>query len=328
MLAVVESITGPQREVVSIYNDVFDTPPSRPQYFIEVYRCVKVDFGECTSSGPSGYPVPENIEKIEIVVPHITNCKDQNSTYKTKFYKYVVYNHTSCKCGTIKFRHSTLYQTITNNEVEARKLNKLKTELNKAAYLGWKTTRSWNALKQSRTGEDLSQIRYCSASLPEHDCPKRPEKFSVALKNNTSTDQITLINNKVTFVNLTSDISCKANDGKNAEPQLCPNPTTQNSSNPITQNIMPRHGKLLRSSEDGNPRDKKSNHEILVSIASGKAILVAFLLALLLFTILIMDLTLCRRRKGILYALLGCKSDDGDNFCRRCSERNRKEITV
>ncbi|CAB3979528.1 Hypothetical predicted protein [Paramuricea clavata] len=45
---------------------------------------------------------------------------------------------------------------------------------------------------------------------------------SVALKNNTSTNQITLINNKVKFVNLTSDISCKANDGKKAEPQLCP----------------------------------------------------------------------------------------------------------
>ena len=110
-------VLGPQREVVSIYNDVFATPPSRPQYFIEVYRCVKVAyFGECPSSGPSGYPVPENIEKIEIVVPHITNGKDRNSTNITKFYKYVVYNHTSCKCGTLKFRDSTLYQTITNNE--------------------------------------------------------------------------------------------------------------------------------------------------------------------------------------------------------------------
>jgi hypothetical protein len=28
----------------------------------------------------------------------------------------------------------------------------------------------WNALKPSRTGEDfISRIRYCSASLPEHD---------------------------------------------------------------------------------------------------------------------------------------------------------------
>ena len=34
--------------------------------------------------------------------------------------------------------------------VEARELIKqLKTELNKVAYLGWKTTRSWNALKDN-----------------------------------------------------------------------------------------------------------------------------------------------------------------------------------
>jgi hypothetical protein len=103
--------------VVSIYNDNFLTPLSRPQYFIEVYRCVQVDFAECSSSGPSGYPVPKQIGKIEIVVPDITKGKDRNSTNnELKFYKYVVYNHTSCKCGTLKFRDSTLYQTITNNE--------------------------------------------------------------------------------------------------------------------------------------------------------------------------------------------------------------------
>ncbi|CAB3990359.1 Hypothetical predicted protein, partial [Paramuricea clavata] len=71
------------------------------------------------------------------------------------------------------------------------------------------------------------------------------------LKNNTSTDQITLINNKVKFVNLTSDISCKAFNGKNAEPQLCPNSTTQN--------ITLKAGKQQQSSADGNPRDKGQN---------------------------------------------------------------------
>jgi hypothetical protein len=71
-----------------------------------------------------------------------------------------------------------------------------------------------------------------------------------------------------------------------------------------------------------------ANYEILVYIASGKVILAAFLLSLVLFTILIMDFTLCRRKKGFLYALLGCKNDDVDHFCQRCSERNRNEITV
>jgi hypothetical protein len=101
--------------VVSIYNDDFTTPPSRPQYFIEVYRCVKVGFGECPSIGRYVYPVPNKIEEIEIVVPDITN-KDRDPSSKKKFYKYVVYNHTSCKCGKLEDRKKKLYKKITNNE--------------------------------------------------------------------------------------------------------------------------------------------------------------------------------------------------------------------
>jgi hypothetical protein len=101
--------------VVSIYKDDFTTPPSRPQYFIEVYRCVKVDFGGCSSSGPYVYPVPKRMAEIEIVVPDITN-KDRDPSSKKKFYKYVVYNHTSCKCGKLEDRKKKLYKTLTNNE--------------------------------------------------------------------------------------------------------------------------------------------------------------------------------------------------------------------
>ena len=101
--------------MVSIYNDDFTTPPSRPQYFIEVYRCVKLDFGECPSSGKYTYPVPIKTAEIEIVVPDITN-KDRDPSSKKKFYKYVVYNHTSCKCGSLTYRNSKLHKTITNNK--------------------------------------------------------------------------------------------------------------------------------------------------------------------------------------------------------------------
>jgi hypothetical protein len=94
--------------VVSIYNDDFTTPPSRPQYFIEVYRCVKLNFGEC---GPSVYPVPNTTAEIKIVVPDITNT-DRDPSSKKKFYKYVVYNHTSCKCGSLAYRKKKLYKTI------------------------------------------------------------------------------------------------------------------------------------------------------------------------------------------------------------------------
>jgi hypothetical protein len=99
--------------VVSIYDDHFATLPSRPPYFIKVYRCAEVGVGECIS-GQHTYPVPNKIEEIEIVVPDTTN-KDRDSRNE-KFYKYVVYNHTRCRCGNLKYRDSRLYKTITNNE--------------------------------------------------------------------------------------------------------------------------------------------------------------------------------------------------------------------
>ena len=87
---------GPEREVISIYNNDFTTPPSRFPYFIEVYRCVKGNY-DCTIS-TGYYPVPLKKETIEIVVPHLTN-NDRDPKNLPKFYKYVVYNHTACKCG-------------------------------------------------------------------------------------------------------------------------------------------------------------------------------------------------------------------------------------
>ncbi|CAB3997878.1 Hypothetical predicted protein, partial [Paramuricea clavata] len=253
MLAVVESsseITEPQREVISIYKDDFTTPPSRPQYFIEVYRCVKLEVGECSSSGPSTYPVPKTTNEIEIVVPDITN-KDSDSSDKKKFYKYVVHNHTSCQCGNLKYRNGRLYKTIAiyNNEV---------------------------------------------------------------VKNETPNKQTDMLSGSSKNVLLTNDISCKSYDGAKTQQQGQNHPQ-----------------KLKRSSSEppvGNSCDQEPNYEILVYIASGKVILAAFLLSLVLFTILIMDFTLCRRKKGFLYALLGCKSDDADHVCQRCSERNRKCI--
>ena len=82
--------------MVSIYNDDLTTPKSRAPYFIEVYRCVKADHHCDTNTGY--YAVPLNKTGIDIVVPDLrNNYRDPHS--EQKFYKYVVYNHTSCKCG-------------------------------------------------------------------------------------------------------------------------------------------------------------------------------------------------------------------------------------
>ena len=73
----------------------------------------------------------------------------------------------------------------------------------------------------------------------------------------------------------------------------------------------------------------EQEHELLVYIGSGKVVLVAFLLALILFTILIVDFTLCRRKKGFFYALCCCnKNSEMDNVCNHCTQRNLDEITA
>ena len=100
-------VSGPKREVVSIYNENFTTPQFRSPYFIEVYRCVAVTTtGDKLVCGSDNYPQPHTWTEIEIVVPDLS--KEAN------FYKYIVYNHTSCKCdGTPetterKFRNDTV----------------------------------------------------------------------------------------------------------------------------------------------------------------------------------------------------------------------------
>ena len=76
--------------MISIYNEEFTTPKDRDPYFIEVYRCVTVDFEDEVKCGGDMYPVPHTWTNIAIVVPDLGK--------KPKFYKYVIYNHTSCKC--------------------------------------------------------------------------------------------------------------------------------------------------------------------------------------------------------------------------------------
>ena len=79
--------------MVSIYNNNFTTPESKVPYFIEVYRCVSAADLNC---GTGYYPMPSRRKEIEIVVPDLTNNYRGSSKL---FYKYVVYNHTSCECG-------------------------------------------------------------------------------------------------------------------------------------------------------------------------------------------------------------------------------------
>ena len=74
---------------MSIYNENFTTPESREPYFIKVHRCIKA----CWTGRSIDMPIALTQTEIEIVVADINN--------QTKFYKYVVYNHTRCGCHNV-----------------------------------------------------------------------------------------------------------------------------------------------------------------------------------------------------------------------------------
>lgn len=89
---------GLTKEVVSIYGENFETPESREPYFITIHRCVK----QCDKAQ---LPKATSWKEIEIVVPDINN--------HTKFYKYVVNNHTTCGCGDTEQK---LHKKLVSNE--------------------------------------------------------------------------------------------------------------------------------------------------------------------------------------------------------------------
>ena len=106
--------------MVSIYNENFTTPESRIPYFIEVHRCVLA--GPDDDCKAALYPMANDTKDIEIVVPDLTN-NDRNPAKKPKFYRYVVYNHTSCKCGSFAEFNSTMHKKIPYNTGECNLLH-------------------------------------------------------------------------------------------------------------------------------------------------------------------------------------------------------------
>ena len=84
--------------MVSIYGENFETPKSRAPYFIKIHRCVK----HCDSKE---LPKATLWKEVEIVVPDINN--------QTKFYKYVVNNHTACGCH---HAEQKLHKKLASNE--------------------------------------------------------------------------------------------------------------------------------------------------------------------------------------------------------------------
>ena len=80
----------PKKEVVSIYNENFKTPPGWPPYFIKVSRCVQClrCWNANTSSRILPVPATKNLTKVVVA-----------NSPRSRYFEYSIYNHTSCKCG-------------------------------------------------------------------------------------------------------------------------------------------------------------------------------------------------------------------------------------
>ena len=93
---------------MSIYGDDYKTPHSREPYFIKVHRCLYAE----TKYGVFNPGFPTSKTEVEIVVPDINN--------RTKFYKYIVYNHTSCAADDLRYfkvrANFKLHKNLTSNE--------------------------------------------------------------------------------------------------------------------------------------------------------------------------------------------------------------------
>ncbi|XP_046841504.1 uncharacterized protein LOC124435555 isoform X2 [Xenia sp. Carnegie-2017] len=272
-----------KEEVVSIYNENFtDIPKDREPYYVKVQRCVidKDNVPTCSLC----WSQPMTLTEVEIVVPDLKNY--------TKFYKYIVYNHTSCylkeKVPAVNFN---LHKNLPSNEInETEFITKVK----------------YNP-PNVRTCND-----YCKHLQPRFHL--HSEYTKVAL------DYL--------FIPFTQCLpGCKATEKmKNVKTE------TLDGSFPfevIKEHtscslwIKKVHKSSIRSDPESRP--EVLNKGLFIYITSPKLMLVAFILSTVLISILILDCNLCHRKKGIMYSIKSCGKNEE---CKDCVRRQQTMIEM
>ncbi|CAB3988101.1 Hypothetical predicted protein [Paramuricea clavata] len=308
---------GLYEEVVSIYNEDFTTPESREPYFIKVHRCII----PCWHSSIE-MPVALTQKEIEIVAADINN--------QTKFYKYVVYDHISCKC-----------HDVTQN-IEINKLHKtdlVSSEVNETEFKA----------KLPNNPENLrncSPSSFCSKPQPRHKLnpysgltaivqDQRYISFNQCLPGCIATrknkDMKTMpFSGADKHISIKTDTDCwpytKSTQRQSQKQSRVTKPSLASVNNlnttyPSSYNLNTTYPS---SSKIKETLDSESESGVLIYIASPKVFLVALVLSLILVSILIVDFNLCHRKKGIMYSVLSCRTDMKDNACYDCAERQKK----
>ncbi|XP_046841506.1 uncharacterized protein LOC124435556 [Xenia sp. Carnegie-2017] len=276
-----------KEEVVSIYNENFtDIPKDREPYYVKVQRCVidKDNVPTCSLC----WPQPMTLTEVEIVVPDLKNY--------TKFYKYIVYNHTSCYLEeNLTAVNFNLHKNLPSNEIN-------ETEF---------TTKVKYNPPNVRTCND-----YCKHPQPRFHLHSEYKNavlnylfisFTQCLPGCKATEKMKIVKTEIL-------------DGS-TQNEVVRNHTSCNFWNTKVHKSPPSNS----TRSDPESRPQVLNKGLFVYITSPKLMLVAFILSTVLISILILDCNLCHRKKGIMYSIKSCGKNEE---CKDCVRRQQTMIEM
>ncbi|XP_046841521.1 uncharacterized protein LOC124435562 [Xenia sp. Carnegie-2017] len=277
-----------KEEVVSIYNENFtDIPKDREPYYVKVQRCVIKKEKNPTCS--LCWPQPMTLTEVEIVVPDLKNY--------TKFYKYIVYNHTSCYLEeNVTAVNFNLHKNLPSNEIN-------ETEF---------TTKVKYNPPNVRTCND-----YCKHPQPRFHLHSEYTKVLL----------------EYIFIPFTQCLpGCKATkkkkqkrETKTLEGSILVEFVREHLSCNFWNTTVQKSISFDSRRSDPESRPHVLNKGLFVYITSPKLMLVAFILSTVLISILILDCNLCHRKKGIMYSIKSCGKNEE---CKDCVRRQQTMIEM
>ncbi|XP_046841146.1 uncharacterized protein LOC124435251 [Xenia sp. Carnegie-2017] len=276
-----------KQEVVSIYDENFtDIPKDREPYYVKVQRCVidKDNTPNCSLC----WPQPMTLTEVEIVVPDLK--------YYTKFYKYIVYNHTSCYLEkNLLDVNFNLHKNLPSNEIN-------ETEFTTKVKYNPPNVRTCNDycknpqprfhLHSERTKAVLNYLFIpFTQCLPGCKATKNPENIKTQTLDGSTLYELVRNHSSCNFWNTKVHKSLPSNNRRS----------------------------------DTESRPLVLNNGLFVYITSPRMMLVAFILSTVLISILILDCNLCHRKKGMMYSIKSCGKNEE---CEDCVRRQQTMIEM
>ena len=298
-------IFKPAEEVVSIYGPNFDIRTSQEPYFIKINRCITVNdvskFNDLTQDDCWSVPVsPKSRQKIEIVVPDLNNEK--------KFYEYVVYNDTACRCGILE-EFEKQYKRIDNREI------------NEAEF-------------KRKLDNNPVNVRSCRKAY----CSKPQPRYFINDDDRAHpADRYILFHKCLPGCNSTAEILKKVFGDIMRYSKYYTVPVKQDTAcSPYLQQVpIPGQRQAFTNRKSPNYHNSKqeshapvSQNGMVIEIHSTQLLLSAFVLSVILLLILLVDCNLFYRKKGMLYNIMCCKKHRQETDCENCSARQRNITEV